>query len=173
MAKDALQQFADTEKWREANEIDNLYANIDVEEYDQTRKLYPQWTGRRDKRGLPVYVFEVAPLDSKTMSAYAKSSTTTRVLNSKHKQQQKDAIQPRLYRLFAIYENLTNFIMPLCTNLRDRPVPRTPISQANNIVDISKVGLKQFWNLRSHMQDASVLATAHYPETLDRIFVSF
>jgi hypothetical protein len=38
-------------------------------------------------------------------------------------------------------------------------------------VDISGVGLKQFWNLKGHMQDASVLATAHYPETLDRIFV--
>jgi hypothetical protein len=38
-------------------------------------------------------------------------------------------------------------------------------------VDINGVGLKQFWNLKSHMQDASVLATAHYPETLDRIFV--
>ena len=48
----------------------------------------------------------------------------------------------------------------------------TPISQSNNIVDISKVGLKQFWNLKQHMQDASTLATAHYPETLDRIFVS-
>ena len=52
-----------------------------------------------------------------------------------------------------------------------RPHPETPISQSNNIVDISGVGLKQFWNLKSHMQDASVLATAHYPETLDRIFI--
>lgn len=52
-----------------------------------------------------------------------------------------------------------------------RPHPETPISQSNNIVDISNVGLKQFWNLKSHMQDASVLATAHYPETLDRIFI--
>jgi hypothetical protein len=43
---------------------------------------------------------------------------------------------------------------------------------STNIVDVSGVGLKQFWNLKSHMQDASVLATAHYPETLDRIFVS-
>jgi hypothetical protein len=50
--------------------------------------------------------------------------------------------------------------------------PETPISQSNNIVDIQGVGLKQFWNLKGHMQDASVLATAHYPETLDRIFVS-
>ena len=43
---------------------------------------------------------------------------------------------------------------------------------SNNIVDISGVGMRQFWNLKNHMQDASVLATAHYPETLDRIFVS-
>lgn len=78
---------------------------------------------------------------------------------------------PRLLRLFALYENLTNFISPLCSNLKDRQYSDTPISQSNNIVDISGVGLKQFWNLRSHMQDASTLATAHYPETLDRIFV--
>lgn len=75
-------------------------------------------------------------------------------------------------RLFALYENLTRFVMPLCSAVPGRPNPETPVDQSNNIVDISKVGLKQFWNLRSHMQDASTLATAHYPETLDRIFVS-
>lgn len=42
---------------------------------------------------------------------------------------------------------------------------------STNIVDISGVGLKQFWNLKSHMQAASQLATANYPETLDRIFI--
>jgi hypothetical protein len=73
-------------------------------------------------------------------------------------------------RLFALYESLTRFVMPLCSAI-DRKHPETPISQSNNIVDISGVGLKQFWNLKNHMQDASVLATAHYPETLDRIFV--
>ena len=65
---------------------------------------------------------------------------------------------------------MIEFVLPLCTAI-PRPNPETPISQSNNIVDISGVGLKQFWNLRSHMQDASTLATAHYPETLDRIFV--
>jgi hypothetical protein len=122
-----------------------------------------------------VYAFEVAPLHAKRMAEYNKNAASTTVLNSKYDHssasKDKNAIPPKLYRLFALYENLTNFAMPLCTALRDRPVPRTPISQANNIVDISKVGLKQFWNLRGHMQDASVLATAHYPETLDRIFV--
>ena len=78
----------------------------------------------------------------------------------------------KMLRLFALYENLTRFVMPLCTAVPDRPYMETPISQSNNIVDISGVGLKQFWNLKQHMQDASTLATAHYPETLDRIFVS-
>ena len=78
----------------------------------------------------------------------------------------------RLLLLFALYENLLRFVIPLCSKL-DRPNPETPIVSSNNIVDVSGVGLKQFWNLKGHMQDASVLATAHYPETLDRVFVRF
>ncbi|MCJ1285428.1 hypothetical protein MMC26_004768 [Xylographa opegraphella] len=193
--QDALQQFTETEAWREANKIGDLYNNIDIKDYEETRRLYadqfsystpnglaeevaqlPYITKLQgdlsnrlpDKRGIPVYVFEVAPLNSKTMSAYAKSSAKTTV----HNQNSEKAITPpRMLRLFALYENLVQFIMPLCSNLRDRDHPTTPISQSNNIVDISGVGLKQFWNLRTHMQDASTLATAHYPETLDRIFI--
>jgi hypothetical protein len=76
-------------------------------------------------------------------------------------------------RLIALYENLTGFVGPLCSAVTKshRPHPETPVSQSNNIVDISNVGLRQFWNLKNHMQDASTLATARYPETLDRIFV--
>jgi len=129
-------------------------------------------TVRQDKRGMPVYVFEVAPLNAKTMSSYMKASEKTKIVKIPSPSKKTvNPIPPRLLRLFALYENLTEFTFPLCTMLSDRPVPETPISQTNNIVDISKVGLKQFWNLRLHMQDASVLATAHYPETLDRIFV--
>lgn len=76
-----------------------------------------------------------------------------------------------MLRLFALYENLTNFVLPLCSEMNNRPFPETPVSQSSNIVDISNVGLRQFWNLKAHMQDASQLATAHYPETLDRIFI--
>ena len=31
--------------------------------------------------------------------------------------------------------------------------------------------MKQFWDLKAHLQDSSQLATAHYPETLDKIFI--
>jgi hypothetical protein len=158
----AFKQFKDTEDWRKLHNVDNLFSTIDVEEYEQTRRLYPQWLGRRDKRGIPVFVFEVAPLNNKNISAYEKQLAKAKSTQPQTKT--KDL------RLFALYESLTRFVLPLCSAIT-RKHPETPISQSNNIVDISGVGLKQFWNLKAHMQDASTLATAHYPETLDRIFI--
>lgn len=61
-----------------------------MEEYDETRKLvsslsllicgctdeqYPQWVGRRDKRGMPVYLFQVGSLTIKQVQAYEQAST--------------------------------------------------------------------------------------------------
>jgi hypothetical protein len=76
-----------------------------------------------------------------------------------------------MLKLFALYENLCRFVLPLCSAIPDREHSETPISQSNNIVDLSGVGFAKLWNLRNHMSDASQLATAYYPETLDRIFV--
>ncbi|KIW00375.1 uncharacterized protein PV09_08085 [Verruconis gallopava] len=161
---EALKQFKETEDWRRENKLDQLYDTMDIAEYEESRRLYPQWTGRRDKRGIPVYVFEVAPLNSKAINEYQNSMTKSPLMKS-------SKVPTKMLRLFALYENLTRFVLPLCSAIPDRPHPETPITQSNNIVDISGVGLKQFWNLKSHMQDASQLATAHYPETLDRIFI--
>ncbi|KAL4907556.1 hypothetical protein BDW74DRAFT_149421 [Aspergillus multicolor] len=160
-------QFKDTEDWRKENAIEALYENIDVDSYEAARRMYPQWTGRRDRRGIPVYVFEIKHLNSKNMATYNATMTDPEATAETHK---SSAVPQRLLRLFALYENLLNFVMPLCSKL-SRPNPETPIVSSTNIVDVSGVGLKQFWNLKGHMQDASVLATAHYPETLDRIFI--
>lgn len=164
---DALTQFKDTEEWRAANNIDTLYQTIELEAYEQSRRLYPQWTGRRDRRGIPLYVFEIRTLDSKTIANYEKQGA-----NSTFSQAKTDGkTPPGLLRLFALYENLTRFNQPFCTQLMDREHADVPVTMSTNIVDISGVGLKQFWNLKGHMQAASQLATAHYPETLDRIFI--
>ncbi|KAL9599892.1 MAG: hypothetical protein Q9219_003525 [cf. Caloplaca sp. 3 TL-2023] len=159
--QDALAQFKDTEIWRKENNLVALYERIEIKDYQEARSVYPQWTGRRDKRGIPVYLYEVGKLDSKKMIAYSQATSKSKA---------KGPSPSRMLRLFALYENLTRFVMPLCSAVPGRPNPESPVDQSNNIVDISRVGLKQFWNLRSHMQDASQLATAHYPETLDRIF---
>lgn len=162
VVQDAFEQFRDTEVWRKDNNLEALYEKIEIQDYQQARSVYPQWTGRRDKRGIPVYLFEVGKLDSKKMIAYSSATSKSKA---------KGPSPSRMLRLFALYENLTRFVMPLCSSVPGRPNPETPVDQSNNIVDIAHVGLKQFWNLKSHMQDASQLATAHYPETLDRIFI--
>ncbi|KAI1131561.1 CRAL-TRIO domain-containing protein [Nemania abortiva] len=164
--QDAYVQFAETEKFRNANEIEVLYDTIDIDSYEASRKLYPRFTGRRDKRGIPIYVFQIRHLDSKAVADYERSTETT---YSKAKTDGKT--QPKLLRLFALYENLTRFVQPLSSECVDRENPETPITLSTNIVDISHVSLRMFWNLKAHMQAASQLATAHYPETLDRIFI--
>jgi len=164
--EDAFTQFKDTEDWRVANDIDVLYRTIEIDAYEQSRRLYPQWIGRRDRRGIPVYVYEVKPLDAKTVSEYE------RLGNQTFSDAKTDGKTPSgMLRLFSLYENLTRFNQPLCTQFKDRQYPEVPITMCNNVVDISGVGLKQFWNLKTHMQAASQLATAYYPETLDRIFI--
>ncbi|KAK0750890.1 CRAL-TRIO domain-containing protein [Schizothecium vesticola] len=166
VAEDAYKQFKDTEDWRKANDINVLYDTIEVEAYEESRRLYPQWTGRRDRRGIPLYLFEIRHLDSKTVAAYEKNG------DKSFSQAKTDGSTPtKMLRLFALYENLTRFAQPLCTQLPDREHPHVPITLSTNIVDVSGVSLRQFWNLKSHMQAASTLATAHYPETLDRIFI--
>lgn len=101
------------------------------------------------------------------MSTYEKTAEATNVSKA-----QTDGSTPqRLLRLFALYENLTRFAQPLCTAMPDREHADTPITLSTNIVDVSQVSLRMFWNLKAHMQAASTLATAHYPETLDRIFI--
>ncbi|KAI1352428.1 CRAL-TRIO domain-containing protein [Xylaria sp. FL0043] len=164
--QDAYGQFAETEKFRNANEIEKLYDTIDIDSYEASRKLYPRFTGHRDKRGIPIYVFQIRHLDSKAVADYEKSTETT---YSKAKTDGKTP--PKLLRLFALYENLTRFVQPLASQCTDREHPETPITLSTNIVDISHVSLRMFWNLKAHMQAASQLATAHYPETLDRIFI--
>lgn len=165
--QEAFGQFKDTEDWRTENQLDTLYETIDIHEYDQTRRLYPQWTGRRDKRGIPFYVYEVSKVNSKDVTAYSN--------DTEHKHSEQSSVTAKtpkkMLRLFALYENLCRFVLPMCSALPDREHPESPISQSNNLVDISHVSLAKFWALRNHMSDASNLATAHYPETLDRIFV--
>lgn len=140
--EEAFGQLKDTEDWRAENQLDELYNTIDIEEYEQTRRLYPQWLGRRDKRGIPVYLFEVAHLDNKAVSAYANST------EKKGQSTSSSKVPTKMLRLFALYENLCRFVLPLCSTMPDRPYPETPISQSSNIVDISNVGLRQFCEFR-------------------------
>jgi len=114
-------------------------------------------------RGIPIYVYQIAHLESKAISDYEKLTQTT------YKDAKTDGKTPiKLLPLFSLYENLTRFVQGVATECTDREHVETPITLSTTIVDISHVSLRMFWNLKAHMQAASQLATAHYPETLDR-----
>lgn len=70
----------------------------------------------------------------------------------------------------ALYEVMTRFVGPLCTIL-PHPPHNTPIAAVTTIIDLSNVSIRQMWNLRSHLQQASELANANYPETLGAVAV--
>jgi len=46
-----------------------------------------------------------------------------------------------------------------------------PIATITSIIDLGGVSFGLMWSLRRHLQQASELATAHYPETLHRIAI--
>jgi len=49
--EEAFKQFKDTEDWRKENELDNLYDNIDLTEYDQARRLVRSLSRHPSPRG--------------------------------------------------------------------------------------------------------------------------
>ncbi|KAJ7070052.1 CRAL/TRIO domain-containing protein [Mycena amicta] len=148
----ALKQFSDAMAWRKKNDVDNLYATFDAEELETTRRFYPRWNGRRDKNGLPIYVYRIASLDSGI-------------------QKELHSVPPerRLQRIIALYEYMLRFSFPLCTFL---PHPtETPITCVMTIIDLENVSIGSMWTLRSHLSESARLATANYPETLNTIAI--
>ena len=109
----------------------------------------PQWTGRRDKMGIPLMVYVLSEIRPDDLAQIAKED-------------------PGLSSIFLPAEYVTNFTQRLCNRVQNNGVT---INKSVNIIDLSNVGLRKFWNLRSLLQTASSMATAHYPETVERIFV--
>jgi hypothetical protein len=62
---------------------------------------------------------------------------------------------------------MTRFVLPLCSHLA-APIP---VSSVTTIIDLERVSLSAMWSLRSHLQVASTMATANYPETLNTIAI--
>lgn len=151
--KKAQKQFADAEAWRAKHNVDELYATFPVEEFEASKRFYPRWTGRRDKNGLPVYVYRLGSLD-----------------NGLQKELNSVPPERRYQRIVALYETMTRFVLPLCSYLPHSTSP-TPISSVTTIIDLENVSLGTLWNWRKHLQEASTLATANYPETLSTIAV--
>lgn len=52
-------------RWRRECHVDNFFRDHPIDSYDEARKVYPCWTGRRTKSGVPVFIYRVCDLDKK------------------------------------------------------------------------------------------------------------
>lgn len=125
------------------------------------------WTGRRDKRGLPICLFDMAYLTS-NLGAYKKSCDS---LNTFRPTPTRLASAATL-RSLAVFDGMVRFVFPLCSLIRKRPSPETPIFRATIIADISGGSLIQIWRIRSWLQTFGKILADAYPEILDRVIVS-
>ncbi|PWY67089.1 CRAL/TRIO domain-containing protein [Aspergillus sclerotioniger CBS 115572] len=163
----ALQQFQEATKFHTEKHVLQLYDRISLENYEETRKMYPHWTGQRDRQGQPILMFDIAHWDSSTIATWQKTRQIP--CNS---DVASTAINPVMIQRAAIhFDTITRFVLPLCSAMADRPDPATPITKAVYIVDASSLGIKQSWDVRDVARDISGLLTTCYPETIDRIFV--
>lgn len=65
---------------------------------------------------------------------------------------------------------MTRFVASLCSAL-PREIEPVPITAVTAIIDLGDTSIRQLWALRSHLQEASTLAQANYPETMGTVVV--
>ncbi len=114
-------------------------------------------------------MFDFGKLDSKTMAAFKESSAKMEIKRSDLKM--PGIVSTEMLRAFTIFDTLTRFVMPLCSAIPSRKYPDVAVTKMLCVVDISGMGLRQFWNMRGYMQDFSKLVGINYPEILDHVLV--
>ncbi|KAF4261104.1 hypothetical protein KXW98_001032 [Aspergillus fumigatus] len=157
----ALGQFEEAIQFRREKDALRVYDRISVDDFEHTRKLYPHWTGRRDKQGSPIVMLETVHLDQKAITHWHQTRQLSGQSSSPDMEQ----------RALAYFDYLTRFVFPLCSALQDRPLPSEPVTKAIYLIDGSSICLRQAWNLRDFSQDVSWILATCYPETIDRIFL--
>ena len=114
------------------------YDEFPVPEFRETEKVYPQWTGRRDKAGLPVYVFKISGLTKEAIDEYNK---------------EPERLTPRMVALYEVRcallclpweltvssttQHMVQFALPFCSSC-PRNHEETPVSATTTSAYIGK-----------------------------------
>lgn len=171
----ALKQLRESATAHKSNYIAELYDEIDVNVFEETRSRYPHWSGRFNKRGLPIFVFDVINLNNAAIKSYERTRNLKSVpINEISLASEKPASTsfsgPQ--RALIYHDYVTRFVFPLCSRLTQSPESqRKETTKCIYLVNIASLSLKQVWDLRNYAQDISHLLATNYPEVVDRIYV--
>ncbi|KAL4863210.1 hypothetical protein BDV12DRAFT_30614 [Aspergillus spectabilis] len=150
----ALEQYEQATKFHAENNALRLYDSISVSDVEDTRVLYPHWTGRCDREGRPILMIDIAALDKEAVAHWR----ATRDIPSE---------TPNMaQRALVHFDGITRFVLPLCTAVRGHVV-----TNCAYVVDASTLSLRQAWDLREFARDISWLVATCYPETIHRAYI--
>lgn len=146
LAKSKL-MFTDCEKWRKEFKVDELYNTFEYPEKKEVDAIYPQFYHKTDKDGRPIYIEQLGKLD---LTKLYKVTTPER----------------QLQRLVVEYERFLRDRLPVCSVQEGKLV-----ETSCTIMDLSGVGLSQFWKVKNYVQQASHLSQNYYPETMGKFYI--
>lgn len=156
----AIKQLLATDAWRTEKGVDNLYATMDVEEFERAKQICPKWCGRRDKLGRPVFFYK---LSDATCAENIQELALT-------------PAQRQIDQMIALSEIGERYLFELCSSLDDR-VAKDPnqigmtVTSTTGVIDFQGSSYLSIWGLRHLMQIATQISSEHHPETAYLIFV--
>ncbi|KAK1138404.1 hypothetical protein N8T08_002636 [Aspergillus melleus] len=168
----AINQFFEANLFRKENRVFEVYDGIRVQDYETAGGAYPQWIGRLDKRGLPIFFVNTANVRT-TLLGYGNcnygyvprpsdSDSDSPPAEAAPQQERVDVLQLGS----VMFDSYSRFVFPLCSMVTRRRVTSSVI-----VVDATTLSLKQGFDIRNFVKEASWLLTTCYPETVDKIFV--
>lgn len=143
----AKQMLAECERWRRDFGVDELVAHFNFEEKKQVDEIYPQFYHKTDKEGRPVYIERLGTVD---IGKLRKITTEQRQLQC----------------LVFEYEKMLKERFPKCSEAIGHPV-----ETSCTILDLSGVGLLQFYQVQGYVQKAAHIGQNYYPETMGKFYI--
>jgi len=139
--------FIDCEKWRKEFGVEDIAKNFEFPEKEKVNTYYPQFYHKMDKEGQPVYIEQLGKLDLKALYAI-----TT---------------EDRLLKQF-VHENevFTNERLQACAAEVGHPV-----ETSCTILDLSGVGLAQFYRVKDYVSKTSSIGQNRYPERMGKFYI--
>ncbi|KAL4876925.1 CRAL-TRIO domain-containing protein [Aspergillus karnatakaensis] len=159
----ALAQLEQATKFHTENNAVRLYDSISVADYENTRVLYPHWTGRCDREGRPIVMIDMTALDRAALEHWR----ATRDITPGPSANGDSIATPNMaQRAIVHFDGLTRFVLPLCSAAYGRPV-----TNCSYVVDASTLSLRQVWDVRDFARDISWLMATCYPETIHKAYI--
>jgi len=147
---DAMIMLENYEEWRKTFAgcgVDELVKTFDFKEKKQLEKYYPQYYHKTDKEGRPLYIERLGKVNTAEMY---KISSQDRLLQN----------------LVCEYEKNNNQRLPACSKAVGHPV-----ETSCTILDLAGVGVRQFWDVKTYVGEASKIGQDRYPETMGKFYM--